>query len=151
MQFWNGLAVRWLFVDGLLPLLGAAVLFLLWGFARYLAAPSGKAFCYSWKEAFDPIGWLYGATILAIQSGARASSSDNGPVRFGLYICAGVALILLLAAMTNRGEDPAWKPKPSFQMTTILLIFAILTAGYAAHFPTSDNSAHSVAQTGEAK
>jgi len=151
MHIWNLAAVKWLLSEGLLPLLGAAALFLLWGLVRLLAADRHKPFHYSWKEALDPLGWLYGASILAIQSGARASSSGNESLSLGLYLCAGVCLLLLLAAMTNRGDDPEWKPRPSFQVVVVAFIVAILTAGYAAHFSPLDGGAKAALANGGTK
>jgi len=144
-------AVKWVVYDGLLPLLGAAALFLLWGCIRYIASDQTKHFKHSWKEAFDPMGWLYGATILAIQSGTKAASTGNNPLKDCLYICAGVCLLLLLAAMTSRGENPEWKPRRSFQAMVIAFICAILAAGYFAHSTASNRYVAPAAVNGAAR
>jgi hypothetical protein len=39
--------------------------------------------------------------------------------------------------MTNRGENERWKPPKSLELVAILLIIAILTAGYKAHALTA--------------
>jgi hypothetical protein len=63
--------VNWLLLEGLLPLAGAGVIYLLWGAFRYVAATDKAQFTYHWREAADPLGWLYGAIIIAAQSALK--------------------------------------------------------------------------------
>jgi hypothetical protein len=133
MSIWNVAAARWLLFDGLLPLLGAGVLFLLWGGIRYVTATDKSVFNYSWKQARDPMGWLYGAAILAMQAASQSAVSGNSLLTVSCFAAGAVCLLLLLSAMTNRGEDPTWKPPRSLEVVVGILILAILTAGYNAH------------------
>ena len=134
MTVWNAAAARWLFFDGLLPLLGAGALFLLWGGIRYVTSGNKGTFNYSWKEALDPMAWLYGAAILSAQAGSTSAASGNSSILTALCVGAGiVSLLLLLSAMTYRGEDANWEPPRSLEVVAALLIAAILIAGYKAH------------------
>ncbi len=134
MTVWNAAAARWLFFDGLLPLLGAGALFLLWGGIRYVTSSDKNTFNYSWKEALDPMAWLYGAAILSAQAGSTSAASGNSSTLTALCVGAGVvSLLLLLSAMTNRGENAQWEPPRSLVAVVALLIAAILIAGYEAH------------------
>ena len=134
MSLLRDAAERWLVVEGLLPLLGAGVLFLLWGAMRWVTASDKSKFNYSWKEARDPMAWLYGAAILSVQAGSTSASIGSSSILTISSFAAGVGcLLLLLSAMTNRGEDAKWKPPLSLELVVIVLIIAILTAGYKAH------------------
>ena len=128
---------RWLLVEGLLPLAGAGVLYLLWGVCRLIVrnTPRGSApFRYSWGQALDPFGWLYGAIIISVQSALiSARASDSTVLTTSCCVGAGACVLLLLAAMNERGSDPAWQPSARFQWFAALLVVAILFAGYRAH------------------
>src|SRR5207248_2159238 len=87
----------------------------------------------SWKEARDPMGWLYGAAVLALQAGLTSAKSGNTILTGSCIASGAVSLLLLLSAMTNRGENPQWKPRRSLEFVVAVLITAILTAGYKAH------------------
>ncbi len=136
-----GEAERWLVIEGLLPLLGAGVLYLIWGLALYMgrsAAQKVVPFDYSWKEWIDPLGWLYGAAILAVQAGTSSLHGGGSSVLTFFCFGAGFASVLfLLAAMTNRGQhqpgQPDWEPPFSLTVTAALLVVAVLTAGYKAY------------------
>lgn len=139
-------AMHWLLVEGLLPLFGAAALFLLWGAVRYVSH-NGGPFSFSWREAIDPIGWLYVAVLLSAQS-AVVAASFNELMAYLCGACAGVSTLLLLAAMTNKGQTPNWKPPSSFVAVAIVMVFAILVAGYQVHKEDRSGRARSTASEG---
>ena len=62
---------KWAVVEAIAPLLGASVFFLAVGAASYIASDDKENFAFAWKEAFDPIGWMYGAAFVAVQSGIK--------------------------------------------------------------------------------
>jgi hypothetical protein len=125
--------IRWLLIEGLLPLFGAGVLYLIWGTARYVMAARGS-FNFAWKEALDPYGWLYGGGIIAFQSMTK-SLSDQGwsIVSIFLLIEGAACVILLLAAMTQRGEDADWKPTTFATKVAGFLVIAILVEGFLVY------------------
>lgn len=129
-------SLTWLLVEGLLPLFGAGVLYVLWGVALYIAAnpqPKLTAFGFAWKEALDPLGWLYGGGILAVQS--LVKTWTNGAlitkIFFGLEVLA--CLVLLFAAMTQRGQNANWKPPTSLTASAAALMVAILAEGFLVY------------------
>jgi hypothetical protein len=133
-------AVRWLMIEGLLPLCGAGVLYIIWGLAKYANANPRSGFTFAWKEALDPFGWLYGGGILAVQLLVKSLSRQWPPAapKFlgipGATIALGVegvaCIILLIAAMDNRGRNAAWKPPATVTAIAVFLMIAILTEGY---------------------
>ncbi len=126
-----GEELSWLALEGLLPLLGAGILYVLWGFFRYTCTNNKAAFRYEWWEAIDPLGWLYGAVIIAAQSASKGFSTGNHKVlSWGCVIGGFACLLLLLAAMTDRGGDASWKPPISLQLFSALLVAVILYAGF---------------------
>lgn len=122
---------KWLAFEALLPIFGAAVLFLFWGvFQRVVHASSG-AFVYHWKQAYDPLGWLYGGAVLAVQAGTKGLGlSDAGILPWFCYFAAVVCLLLLIAAMTERGKSGTWAPTPLLTGVSMALVAAILFASY---------------------
>jgi len=130
------LQFSWLLLEGLLPLAGAGVIYLLWGVFRYVAAVD-KSFKYHWSEAADPLGWLYGAVIIAAQS-AMKCFSEHGVHQTLAWMCVlgGLAcLLLLVAAMTDRAATAAWKPPISLQVFAVVLVGGILYVGLKVHTP----------------
>jgi hypothetical protein len=126
----NDMQFSWLMLEGVLPLTGAGILYLLWGFFRYTSTNNKAAFKYEWWEAVDPLGWLYGAVIISAQSASKGFTSGSHEVLSWMCIGGGFAcLMLLLAAMTDRGGDAAWKPPASLQLSAALLVIMILYAG----------------------
>jgi hypothetical protein len=130
--------INWLLFEGILPLIGAGLIYLMWGGFRFLAATNKSQFKYHWAEASDPLGWLYGAVIIAVQSAFKCFSAQKDQSLAWLCVGGGVAcLLLLVAAMTDRGATSTWKPPISLQMFAIVLVGAILYAGLKVHTPTT--------------
>lgn len=126
-------AVRWLMIEGLLPLFGAGVLYLIWGTARYVMATRGS-FAFAWKEALDPYGWLYGGGILAAQSLTKSYSKDGWSIVSIFLGLEGLAcVILLLAAMTERGQKADWKPPAFATKVAAFLVIVILVEGFLVY------------------
>jgi hypothetical protein len=124
----------WLVFDALVPLFGAAVVYLLWGAACYIAAPSRTAFQYSWAECIDPLNWLYGSAILSVQAGITSGHAKSAMIiQVFCFAAAAASLMLVLAAMTNRGQKPAWKPSVLMHVVSGVLVIVTLAAGYKAH------------------
>jgi hypothetical protein len=132
-----GEAERWLVMEGLLPLLGAGALYVSLGVALYVAATKGVPFTFSWKEWIDPLGWLYGGAILAVQAGMTSLDSHSPfHVTFFCFAAGAMSLLFLLAAMTNRGQQAAWQPPFSLKLIAAFLVVVILYAGYKAQTTT---------------
>jgi len=130
--------VSWLLLEGLLPLFGAGVIYLVWGVCRYAATMERSAFTYRWGEAGDPLGWLYGAIIIAAQTAVRDFTllSNGGLLGWLCIAAAAFCLLLLVAAMTDRGAASSWKPTLVFQLLTIAVVGAILCLGCVSHMST---------------
>ena len=130
MEHVGGHAVRWIFLEGLLPLAGAGVLYLIWGWARYMNAQDKSKFTFAWGEAKDPLGWLYGGGILSVQLIIK-SVSGKLPLALPFLLGADAALctILLLSAMTERGQNPSWKPTKSVTTAAVILVATVLVVG----------------------
>lgn len=108
----------------------------LWGIFRYTSTDNKASFQYHWWEAADPLGWLYGAVIIAAQSALKCFSSQGNQTLTWMCVGGGLAcLLLLVAAMTERGTSASWKPPPSLQVFAALLVVGILYAGYEVRAP----------------
>jgi hypothetical protein len=130
--------ISWLLFEGLLPLVGAGLIYLLWGFFRYLASTNKAEFSYHWSEAADPLGWLYGSVIIAAQSALQSFSSHGNQALAWKCLCMGfVSLLLLVSAMTDRGSTPAWKPPRGWRLLAIAFVVTTLYFGLTVHTPTS--------------
>jgi hypothetical protein len=115
---------RWLVLEGILPLFGASVLYLLLGMGRWVSyqKSAGASFTFAWKEALDSFGWLYGATVIAAQSAKKlfAASGVSSSVGWMNVIAGAMCVLVLIAGMLNRGETAGWKPPPRFHVTSII-------------------------------
>jgi hypothetical protein len=49
----NDAQLNWLLSQGLIPLFGASIVYLIWGIFKKLVAPGAP---YRWREAFDSMG-----------------------------------------------------------------------------------------------
>lgn len=117
----------WLLTGGLAPLFGAGVLYLLWGVFKKLAAPGSV---YRWRVAADPLGWLYAAILIAVQSAHRDFEMGMVLMGVGCIACAVACGMQLLAAMNERGTSQDWQPSPLFQSVALLLVAFSLVLGY---------------------
>jgi hypothetical protein len=137
--------MKWLFLEGLVPIFGAGFFYILWGVMRYLTSSAATPFSFAWKEAVDSLGWLSGILIIAIQSAIRGWDAADG--HWLSYGCIGGALLcfmLLLSAMNDRGQNPAWQPPLSTKLASILLVVGLLFAACRAQLvplPKHDESA----------
>jgi hypothetical protein len=127
-------SVRWLFMEGLIPLLGAGALFLLWGICRFAVASDKSKFTYAWPQALDPLGWLYGAVIIAFQAGWKGVGiSGAGVLPYVCFAAAAICLLLLISAMTERGALATWEPPTRLKVCALLLVLGILYSGFSIH------------------
>jgi len=130
--------ISWLLFQGLLPLAGAGLIYLLWGAFRYVTSANKAKLDYHWSAAADPLGWLYGSVILAAQSALQSFSlRGNQLLAWGCLSVGLVSLLLLVSAMTDRGEASDWKPPLGLQIFAIVLVGITLCLGLAVHTPTS--------------
>ncbi len=122
---------KWLIFEGLIPLFGAAFIYTFWGACRFVVATNKSIFKYGWKQALDPLGWLYGAVIIAFQSGLDGITVTNaGIFPYTCFAAALACFFLLMAAMTERGQSSAWQPPISLQLITGVLVLVILFASF---------------------
>ena len=127
----------WLLLEGLLPLFGAGVIYLVWGVCNYAATAERSEFAYRWGEAADPLGWLYGAIIIDAQTAVRDFTLSSHRFALGwLCVVFGVvSLLLLVAAMTGRGATSSWRPTRLLQAVTLVFVGATLYIGFLSHMP----------------
>ena len=130
--------ISWLLFEGLLPLTGAGLIYLLWGVFRYVTSANKAKLDYHWSAAADPLAWLYGSVILAAQSALQSFSlRGNHPLAWRC-LCMGLAsLLLLVSAMTDRGTASGWKPPLRLHFVAIVFVGVTLAFGLAVHTPTS--------------
>jgi len=124
-------AVTWLVREGLLPLLGAGLIYTLFGCGRYVSAVDKSKFSFKWSLALDPLGWLYGAIIISLRSGFDSYSlSAAGILPWACFVASFMCLVFLLAAMVEFGTVQNWHPPLSFKVVAGALVIAILCAGF---------------------
>lgn len=125
--------MQWLIFEGVLPMFGAGLIYILWGLMLAIARASWSP-PFSWQEAIDPLGWLYGALIIAIQASVRcfAAKSSSSFLGWWSMICAGICFMFLLAAMGERGRNPQWRPGNLLKIFSSLAVIAALAVGYFA-------------------
>lgn len=126
--------LRWLLLEGLVPLFGAGLIFTLWGMMKRITHDATAPFCFAWQEAIDSSGWLYGALIIAIQSAVKSWPRIESAPGIG-YGCIGagiLCLLLMLAAMDQRGRNAAWRPPRSMKIASFSIAVVVLLLGYAA-------------------
>jgi hypothetical protein len=127
--------IDWLLKEGLVPLFGASVLYVVLRSCAWVMATGKKQFAFFLKEALDPMGWLYGGAVLSIQTWMRTTGHDR--LRIALLLEAAVCILLLLVAMTNRAESRSkgthYEPPSSGEWAAGLLVAAILYTGLRAY------------------
>jgi hypothetical protein len=129
----------WLLWEGLMPLFGASGVYLASGFYKRLASPGST---YAWGEAVDPMGWLYGALIIAVQSAVRLFEA-GAPYLYagiGCTICILACGMQLLAGMNERGADRSWRPSRQFKIAALVTIAIVLVSGYLARSTANTGS-----------
>jgi hypothetical protein len=130
--------LTWLLLEGLLPLFGAGIIYLVWGSIRYASAMEKAGFPYQWNEAADPLGWLYGALTIASQSAVKCFyAAGNHQVLAWLCMLGGLlCLLTLVSAMTDRGATSSWKPPSSLHALSLTYVVMILIGGVLVHSPS---------------
>lgn len=127
--------VKWLLFQGLIPLTGAGLMYTFWGCCQYVVCADKNSFSYQWRMALDPLGWLYGAMIIAVQAAQMSFSvQDDHLLAWGCIGGVLACLGLLFAAMTNKGTNPTWAPPASLHVFSIIVVLAILYASYSASY-----------------
>jgi uncharacterized membrane protein len=127
--------IEWLFGEGLLPLLGASALYVIVRCGAWITADTKKNFHFYLEEALDPMGWLYGGAILAMQTGIR---TVNHPyLKAAFFFEGAICLLLLVLAMMNRAENKSkgttYVPPLSTEWAAGVLVGAILYSGFRAY------------------
>lgn len=133
--------VRWLIFEGLIPLFGASILYCAWGLMKYLTAtPTPTSpFSFAWRECVDALGWLSGILIIAIQAAIKSWHTPDGEeLSYWCMAGAGACLLLLLSAMNERGQNPAWQPPLSTKVSSFLLVLALLGAACRAQVESKE-------------
>jgi len=129
---------HWLIWEAALPIFGAPALYVLFGFGKWVTTERGARFKWAWREAFDPMGWLYGGAFLALRSGMTGKDSDAyAQLALSVWLgfaSAGFCLVVLAAAMFNRGNSSTWKPPLSMHLLTSLVMWLILANGFEIHY-----------------
>ena len=125
----TGAGLKWLIFEGAIPLLGSAALFLLWGLCRKVTNNKSQR-VYAWSHAVDPIGWLYGAAVVAFGAGMKSAGRDGVTIiTVFCFIAAGVCMLVLISALTERAEDAQWAPTSLLKWVAVILVAVILFAG----------------------
>ncbi|MDE1167268.1 MAG: hypothetical protein PW845_18300 [Pseudomonas sp.] len=123
--------LSWLLIQGILPLLGAAILYTAMGICSFIVRNGKDSFAFQWTQALDPLGWLYGGSIIAIQSGIKGLSlTDAGILPQSCFAVSVFCLLMLITAMTERGRTPTWAPPIRLKLFASALVVIILWAGY---------------------
>ena len=123
--------IRWLLIEGVAALFGAGRLYLLVGLCFKIA---GNSIPFAWREAVDPMGWLYGAVVIGIQSAVRIlNGAADHP--FIAMLCIAVTVfccVLLISAMYLRGSNNGWKPQLLMKSVAATAAVFTLAIGYFA-------------------
>jgi hypothetical protein len=127
-------STSWLLFEALLPLFGAATVFLLLGGGNWITTKPPRKDTWAWSEAVDSMGWLYGGTILGVQAAVKGLAGRGGlpeqQLAYGAIAAATVCGLLLASAMHQRGKDAHWKPPSLVLLLTLGLTTIIVFAGY---------------------
>lgn len=124
-------AIRWLLVEGIAALFGAGGLYILVGICFRIA---GSAVPFAWREALDPMGWLYGAVVISIQSAVTLfnAAQYNPAVAANCMVMTTLCCLLLVAGMHQRGINRQWTPPRSMKLAAGLLALITLCLGFIA-------------------
>jgi len=118
-----------LLIEGVAALFGAGGLYLLVGLCFRIA---GSPAPFAWREALAPLGWLYGALVIGIQTTVRLlNSAYSRPILATICIVTTVfCCVLLIAAMYLRGSQPGRPPSIWMKSTAGVIAVAILATGF---------------------
>ena len=125
-------ALKWLLIEGMVPLFGAGAIYLAMGLCVLVVEKQkGKPFSYPWREALDPIGWLYGGAVLATMIAVRSSSpAVPAALEFFAILSSAACLLLLITAFRTKAEKPDWKPSTLMSSVSGILVAATLYTGF---------------------
>jgi len=123
--------LNWLFIEGLTPVFGAGLIFLLYGFCRYIAGANRIV----WREAIDSSGWLYCSLVISIHSAVHCLKLETLGIPLGIanILCAIVCGFTLIATMTERGSNPYWQAPVKLKFGSFAIAVFAITPGYYAH------------------
>ncbi|MDH4585654.1 hypothetical protein E8F20_27790 [Pseudomonas sp. BN415] len=122
-------SVKWLLFEGLLPLIGTALLY--WSILAGIVVAQTSSFNFKWHEAIDSMGWLYGASVLAIQAAFKGWTAPK--TGYIPYFCALIALacfFMLIAAIFAKAADSNWQPGQRMRWSATLITVLVLLAGF---------------------
>jgi hypothetical protein len=122
---------RWFLMEGLLPLIGASVLFLAQATARFVVQTERSGFRFGFKEMLDGPAWLYGAAVLAIQQAGKAQGhNDCSALGWFCYGAAAGSALIVMAGLEERRRDDKYRPPTSVHIVAIILMTIVLGSGY---------------------
>ncbi|WP_065874864.1 hypothetical protein [Pseudomonas sp. 52 E 6] len=120
---------KWLIWEGMLPLVGTALLY--WALLGCFKIAQSPSFTFKWDEAIDSLGWLYGAAVLATQAAIKGWGQDAmGPIPWFCWLIALACSLLLIAAMCSKAADSNWKPGLPMKLVATLFTGLVLLAGF---------------------
>jgi hypothetical protein len=109
------------------------VLYLCWGGFLWMAAQGNQSFKFAWGAALDPLGWLYGATIIAIRAGINANRPkypDASGWSIWCFLAAAACFLALAAGMQARGLSGDWRAPRRLNFFAAFMAVAILALGW---------------------
>ena len=120
---------KWLVWEGLLPLVGTALLY--WALQGCFRIAQAASFTFKWGEGIDSMGWLYGAAVIAIQAGVKGWGVESmGLIPGFCWFIALACSLLLIAAICSKAADPTWQPGQPMKWAATLLTVLVLLAGF---------------------
>ena len=129
----------WFVFEGAIPILGAWLFFMIIGCCKYIIANPKSSFSHAWREGFDPLGWLYGAVIIAAQSISvivrSPATSQHAALLIWTSIVGIICFFLVFTAISKRGEDKSWRPDNILNIVSLGLVLVTLACGFVVHDP----------------
>jgi hypothetical protein len=123
-------AIDWVVLEGIVPIFGAGLLYILLGIGKKITIRAGRPFSYNWRDSLDPIGWLYAGAVVASAIGMKTTSGVDPKFRYACLTCGFFCVLLLIAAFHSKADDPTWEPPPVMSWVAGLLVIVILAAGF---------------------
>lgn len=122
-------SLKWLVWEGMLPLVGTALLY--WALLGCFKIAQTPSFIFKWDEAIDSLGWLYGAAVLAIQAGVKGWGLESmGPIPWFCWLIALACFLMLITAIFSKAADTNWAPGWPMKLFATVLTCLVLYAGY---------------------